>query len=114
MSCSVVVCAFAARRLEQTVECVSAVLAQLPDPGEVIVVVDHNAQLQADLRSRLPEQVKIVANRGDPGLSSAPNTAIQLSRHDVVVFIDDDARPHERWLASLMAAFDDPAIVGAG
>jgi glucosyl-dolichyl phosphate glucuronosyltransferase len=114
VSCSVVVCAFSAQRLEQTVECVNSVLAQLPDRGEVIVVVDHNEKLRDDLRSRLPERVTIVANRGDPGLSSARNTAIESSQHDVVVFIDDDARPRDRWLSRLLAAFDDPAIVGAG
>jgi GT2 family glycosyltransferase len=110
----VIVCAFASRRLEQTVECVKSVLVQRPGPGEVIVVVDHNESLQAELRSRLPEQVSIVANRGEPGLSSARNTAVELSRHDVVVFIDDDALPHEHWLARLLAAFENPAVAGAG
>lgn len=109
-----VVCAFASRRLEQTVACVTAVLAQRPAPGEVIVVVDHNESLRADLRSRLPDEVRIVANPGDPGLSVARNTAVALSRHELVVFIDDDALPCESWLAALVAAFDDGTVAGAG
>lgn len=111
---SVVVCAFTERRLTHTVECVTAVLAQRPAPDEVIVVVDHNDELLAHLRRRLPDEVKIVANDGEPGLSSARNTAIALSRGEVVVFIDDDARPHPAWLAGLLAAFDDPAVTVAG
>jgi glucosyl-dolichyl phosphate glucuronosyltransferase len=111
---SVVVCAFTQRRLEQTVDCVNSVLAQRPSAAEVIVVVDHNDLLQAKLRSRLPRQVRIVANRGEPGLSSSRNTAVELCGHDVVAFIDDDALPHERWLAGLMAAFEDPLVAGAG
>ena len=111
---SVIVCAFASWRLEQTVECVNSVLVQHPPPGEVIVVVDHNEWLRAELCSRLPKQVKVVANRGEAGLSSARNTAVELSRKDVAVFIDDDAVPHERWLAGLLAAFEDPRVAGAG
>jgi glucosyl-dolichyl phosphate glucuronosyltransferase len=111
---SVIVCAFTPRRLEQTVECVHSVLAQRPGADEVIVVVDHNDLLQAKLRSRLPRQVRIVANRGEPGLSSSRNAAVELCRHDVVAFIDDDALPHDRWLAGLLAAFEDPLVAGAG
>jgi glycosyltransferase involved in cell wall biosynthesis len=78
------------------------------------VVVDHNEALQAKLRARLPDQVDIVPNEHAPGLSSARNTAIERSRGDFIVFIDDDAIAHERWLARLLSTFEDPAVVGAG
>lgn len=111
---TVVVCAFASHRLQQTVDCVRSVLSQDPPPGQVVVVVDHNDSLQADLRTRLPDEVEIVANEQARGLSSARNTAIARSRGDYIVFIDDDAIAHPRWLAGLLAAFDDPSVVGAG
>jgi GT2 family glycosyltransferase len=111
---TVVVCAFASHRLEQTVDCVRSVLSQEPPPGQVVVVVDHNDALQADLQARLPQDVEIVANEHARGLSSARNTAIARSRGDYVVFIDDDAVAHDQWLARLLTAFDDPAVIGAG
>jgi GT2 family glycosyltransferase len=111
---TVVVCAFASHRLDQTVECVRSVLRQDPRPGQTIVVVDHNETLHAALRARLPDDVEIVPNEGARGLSSARNTAIACSRGEYVVFIDDDAIAHEHWLAGLLATFDDPAVVGAG
>jgi glucosyl-dolichyl phosphate glucuronosyltransferase len=114
ITASVVVCAFTLTRLTQTVGCVTQVLAQQPAPAEVIVVVDHNETLRSELRRRLPGEVTIVANQGEPGLSSARNTAIALSGCEVVVFIDDDAVPHRSWLAELLAAFDDPAVTAAG
>jgi glucosyl-dolichyl phosphate glucuronosyltransferase len=110
----VVVCAFASARLEQTVACVGSVLRQAPPPGQVVIVVDHNDALEADLRARLPPEVEIVANVDARGLSSARNTAIARSRGDYVVFIDDDAVAREQWLARLLSAFDDPAVIGAG
>ncbi|MGZ4295523.1 MAG: glycosyltransferase family 2 protein [Solirubrobacteraceae bacterium] len=111
---TVVVCAFASARLEQTVACVESVLSQDPPPAQVVIVVDHNDTLEADLRARLPEDVEIVPNRDARGLSSARNTAIARSRGDYVVFIDDDAVAHEQWLGRLLSAFDDPAVIGAG
>ncbi len=111
---TVVICAFASARLEQTVACVDSVLRQEPGPAQVVIVVDHNEALEADLRARLPEDVEIVANPGPRGLSTARNTAIARSRGDYIVFIDDDAVAHDQWLVRLLAAFDDPAVIGAG
>ncbi|HWE10028.1 MAG TPA: glycosyltransferase family 2 protein [Solirubrobacteraceae bacterium] len=111
---SVIVCAFSVRRMEQTVECVTAVLSQRPAPEEVIVVVDHNHSLEDELRARLPDAVRIVASHGPTGLSSARNTAVGMSRHNVIVFIDDDALPRPGWLTGLLAAFDNPRVAGAG
>jgi GT2 family glycosyltransferase len=111
---SVIVCAFSSDRLEQTVACVESVLAQRPPPGQMIVVVDHNERLRVQLRGRLPSEVEIVASRGERGLSSARNTAVGLSRGDLIVFIDDDAVAHEHWLERLLSAFEDPGVVGAG
>jgi glycosyltransferase involved in cell wall biosynthesis len=111
---SVVVCTFSSQRLEQTIACVQSVLAQGPPPKEVIVVVDHNEDLRASLSARLPRQVKIVANAGEPGLSSARNTAVELSTGDPIAFIDDDAVAHGRWLARLLCAFEDPTTLGVG
>jgi hypothetical protein len=32
----------------------------------------------------------------------------------IIVFLDDDAVPADDWLSSLIAAYDDPAVVGVG
>jgi GT2 family glycosyltransferase len=111
---TVVVCAFASHRLEQTVACVLSVLSQDPPPGQVVVVVDHNEALEGELRGRLPAEVEVVPNEDARGLSSARNTAIARSRGDYVAFIDDDAIAHEGWLARLLSTFDDPCVIGAG
>ena len=111
---TVVVCAFSSARLEQTIACVASVLSQEPPPAQVVIVVDHNDALLGDLRDRLPETVEVVPNADARGLSSARNTAIARSRGDYIVFIDDDAIAHEGWLARLLSAFDDPAVIGAG
>lgn len=51
-----------------------------------------------------------------PGISAARNRALTASDgSDVLVFIDDDERPSERWLAHLLTTFDEyrpGAVVG--
>jgi GT2 family glycosyltransferase len=111
---SVVVCAFSLERVHQTVACVESVLGQRAAPAQVLVVVDHNDTLQAMLRARLPTTVQVIANSGPRGLASARNTGVQACHYDPIVFIDDDAVANENWLETLLAAFDDPEVIGAG
>lgn len=111
---SVVVCAFASGRLEQTIDCVESVRAQRPAPAQVLVVVDHNEDLRVKLRERVSHEVEVAGNEGEPGLSAARNTAVRLSRGEAIVFIDDDAVAHGGWLSELLTAFDDSAVIGAG
>ena len=110
-----VVCAFASARLEQTVACVESVLQSgAPSgPGR------DRGRPQRCPRGRSPSPPsRDGGDRRQPrharGLSSARNTAIARSRGDYIVFIDDDAIAHEEWLARLLSAFDDPAVIGAG
>jgi GT2 family glycosyltransferase len=110
----VVICAFSLERLDQAVASVESVLAQRTKPAQVLVVVDHNEELHGILRSRLPQEVEIIANTGPRGLASARNTAVLASHGDPIVFIDDDAVAHQRWLETLLAAFEDPDVIGAG
>jgi GT2 family glycosyltransferase len=109
-----VICTFSSARLAEAIKCVESVLAQRPRPKQVLVVVDHNEDLRRILRASLPSDVEVLANTGERGLASSRNTAVRISSGDTIVFIDDDAVAHPRWLATLLAAFDDPAVVGAG
>jgi glycosyltransferase involved in cell wall biosynthesis len=111
---SVIVCAFSTARLQQTVTCVTSVLSQSPSPDQMIVVVDHNPELETQLRASLPAGVEVVANAGARGLSSARNTAVELSRGETLVFIDDDAVAHDGWLSSLTSGLESPTVVGVG
>lgn len=52
-----------------------------------------------------------------PGIANARNVALRAAEAagaEFLVFLDDDAVPEDGWLASLTAAFDDPAIGAVG
>jgi glycosyltransferase involved in cell wall biosynthesis len=48
------------------------------------------------------------------GLSRARNTGAAAARNDVLVYLDDDARPAPGWIESLRDAFCDPQVAIAG
>lgn len=112
---TVIVCAFTEKRLLVTVDCIDAVLAQQPAPASVVVVVDHNDDLRAELERRFTDPgTRVVANRGQRGLSYARNTGLECCTTPYVAFVDDDAIPDPGWLAGLHAAFDAGGVVAAG
>lgn len=110
---AVVVCTAAQERRELLRACVAAVLAGSRAPDEVVVVVDTNPVLQAELAAALPARVRVLGSER-PGLSEARNAGIAATRSDVVAFVDDDAEPAPGWLAALLGAFADERVLGAG
>ena len=78
-SCAVVICAYTDARWDDTLRAVRSVQAQVPQPHELIVVVDHNPALQVNrLADELPG-VRVVANHNEQGLSGARNTGVELA-----------------------------------
>ena len=110
---SVVICTYALNRLDDLKQAVTSALSQTRSPLEVLVVVDHNADLLRRACDSLPG-ARIVESRGQPGLSSARNTGVDASRGQVVAFLDDDATAAPDWLAVLSRAYLDPQVLGAG
>jgi len=112
-SCAVVICVYTEDRWDEILEAVASVQSQHPPPHELIVVVDHNPELQAKLIEHLPD-VRIVPNQHERGLSGARNTGVELTTGDVVVFLDDDAAAHPGWLAGLASHYADANVLGVG
>jgi GT2 family glycosyltransferase len=109
---SVVVCTHDASR-RRYLSAVLASLERLPVPArEVIVVVDHNEPLYADLVRELPG-VSVVQNSNERGLGGARNSGWQHATGAIVAFIDDDVVVTEGWLDGLLDAYDDN-VAGVG
>jgi len=109
-TCAVIVCTYTLERLSDLEACLDALAHQVRPPDETIVVVDHNAELEA----RLPPTVRSIPNAGPRWLSSARNTGLAATSADLVVFIDDDAVAEPAWLGELLAPFEDRRVAAVG
>lgn len=112
---SVVVCAYTLDRWDLLSTAVRAAALQSHRPGEVLLVVDHNAELAARAEDALAgAAVTVVANRYGRGLSGARNTGVEEASGEIVAFLDDDAVPEPEWLAALVAPFAAADVVATG
>jgi glycosyltransferase involved in cell wall biosynthesis/GT2 family glycosyltransferase len=110
---SVVICAFTTERLQVLGEAVESMRNQTRAPHEVVLVIDHSPELEAEARRLWPD-LTIVANRERQGLSGARNTGVAEAGGEVVAFLDDDAIAAPDWLQRLAEAYRDPGVLGAG
>jgi cellulose synthase/poly-beta-1,6-N-acetylglucosamine synthase-like glycosyltransferase len=112
-SVSVVICTYAVDRWPNLVRSVRSALDQSPPAHEVIVVIDHNDELEQRVREAFPSVV-VGRNLGPPGLSDARNAGVRLASGDIVSFLDDDAIALSGWLADIGCAFRDESVLGVG
>jgi glucosyl-dolichyl phosphate glucuronosyltransferase len=115
---SIVICSH--NRSADTAECLSALMPQIGDQAEVILVdsaSDPKNQGEMSKLAILYPAVKLV-RVDQPGLSLARNRGVQLASADWVVFLDDDAVPFPDWLEKFLitatTASPSQAVIGGG
>lgn len=113
MRLSVVICAYTDQRWDDLVAAVESTHHQTALVHETIVVIDHNPALLARARAHLAG-ASVVPSDQAKGLSGARNTGWALATGDVVAFLDDDARAAPDWAATLLTAYQEQNVVGAG
>jgi glycosyltransferase involved in cell wall biosynthesis/GT2 family glycosyltransferase len=110
---SVVICAYTLERFERIADAIASLEEQTVAPHEVVLVIDHSPELEAECRRRWP-RVRVLANREQQGLSGARNTGLAESGGAVVAFLDDDAVAAPDWIERLGAAYAEERVLGAG
>ncbi len=110
---SVLICAFTLERIDRIAAAIESLRAQTVAPHEILLVIDHSPELEAECRRRWPE-LQVMPNREQQGLSGARNTGVEASDGEVVAFLDDDAAAAPDWIERLGAAYSDPTVLGVG
>ena len=110
---SVVICAYTLERIELIAAAIESLGAQSVAPHEIVLVIDHSPELEAECQQRWP-QVHVLANREQQGLSGARNTGLAECSGAVVAFLDDDAEAAPDWIERLGRAYADGSVLGAG
>ncbi len=112
---AVIVCAYTDERWDDIIEALTSIAAQEPRVTEKVLVIDHNDELLAKARERLAGQdLVIVANMHEKGLSGARNSGIAASTASIVAFLDDDAVADPGWIANALFHYEDANVIGVG
>ncbi|HEX6601855.1 MAG TPA: glycosyltransferase [Solirubrobacterales bacterium] len=110
---SVLICAFTLERIDRIAAAIESLRAQTVAPHEILLVIDHSPELEAECKRRWPD-LQVMPNSEQQGLSGARNTGVAASSGEVVAFLDDDAVAAPDWIERLGAAYADPSVLGAG
>ena len=105
---TVVICAYTMDRITELRDAIDSVKAQDHQPDEIVVVVDFNDDLLANLAD--VDGIVLTPNLDTQGLSGARNTGVQVSRGELLAFLDDDAVASANWLRELIAPFGDHTV----
>ncbi len=108
MSVSVVIAT--CDRLDMLCRCLDAVVTQLPEGGEVVVVVNRPDQVAATRQALERFDHVRVVDEPRAGLSFARNAGVRAASHPLLAFTDDDTVPRPDWLRHLLQPFADPAV----
>jgi lipopolysaccharide/colanic/teichoic acid biosynthesis glycosyltransferase/GT2 family glycosyltransferase len=95
--------------------CLQALLDQtVPRQGyEVIVVDDGSLDATADVASCYAAEGVRLVRQPHQGLACARNAGVAQATGAIVLFTDPDCEPRPDWIEQLVAAFQDPEVVGA-
>lgn len=100
-------------RWTQLVEAIASVRSQ-DHPHRVVVSVDHNRPLYERLRTHYGDEVEVVENQYQRGVSGSRNTIGLAASTPLVVFLEDDAFAEPGWLTALVQAMSAEHVIGAG
>ena len=110
---SVLICT--RNRADELEDCIELLVAS----GAVDVVIvdnastDATAEVAAQLAARHPGVVRTVFE-ARAGLCHARNAGAAAARHDLLLYIDDDARPAPGWLPAVARELARPGVINVG
>jgi len=110
---TVIICAYTEDRWDELVLSIKSIQAQVRQPFQTILVIDHNSLLFQRARREF-QNIQIIENMNDQGLSGARNSGISLATGEILAFMDEDAVAAPDWLSVLTTAYQDVSVMGTG
>jgi glycosyltransferase involved in cell wall biosynthesis len=93
-------------------EIVESALAQTYSPIEIVVVDDGSIDETRAILASFGNQIRVIANDVNHGLSAARNSAIEASKGDYIALLDHDDIWHPQKLEKQMALFKENPNLG--
>lgn len=98
--------------LKHNRECLESLFAHTADPAHEIVVVDNGStDGSREYFQSLGDKIRLVSNEGRRTFAQSCNQGAREARGQYLVFLNNDTRVTENWLAPMLACFQhDPQI----
>lgn len=117
MMISVVISAYSLDRYYDLTDVLNGLNKQTYRSFEAIVVIDKSKELFNKINEYINanriENIKIIFNPENKGLSYSRNIGIKYSTGSIVAFIDDDAIPSSGWIENIIDTFSEDKNIGA-
>ncbi len=116
MRVSVVLCTHSLDRYDDFREAVESVFDQTYDDVELVLVSDGNRDVYEQFEAEYGDRDDVVLHCNDEnvGLLESRNNGAEVATGDVVAFTDDDAIADERWVAELVAGYENRDVRAVG
>lgn len=112
LTISLIICCYRIDRWDDLCAAIDSALSQQPKVEEVVVVVDHNDALRSRVVSAY-QDVIVIENTGQKGLSGARNSGIAVSKGSLIAFLDDDAVAHPDMIFHLRRRVENGPVLGS-
>ena len=113
---SVVISSYTVGRLNDIFELLSSLRAQTYPHIDIVFVAESSTELLDKVKTFVAERdiqnIKVVFNDGEPGLSAARNLGFKQAKGDIIAFIDDDALPFPDWAEQMVKTYEDDSVIG--
>lgn len=113
---SIVVTAYTTERLNDIYELLDSIKSQSYPHIETIFVAERSTELLDKVKSYVSENrindVKLLFNDGEAGLSAARNLGIEQVQGNIIAFVDDDVILFHNWAEEMVKTYKDDSVIG--
>lgn len=94
-----------------------AIIKNSPEAQEIILADDASQDKSIDFAKKIQKKypkLKIIAHKNNLGFGENSNNAVNQSKGDLVVLLNNDIYPHPKYITNTLKHFDDPTVFGVG
>ena len=113
---SVVISSYTPSRLNDIFELLDRLKTQTYPHVAIVFVAEQSTELLDRVKTFAAESniqnLKVIFNSGEPGLSAARNLGVKQAKGDIIAFVDDDALPSPDWAEEVVKTYQDDCVIG--
>ncbi len=94
-----------------------AIIKNSPEAEEIILADDASQDESIEFAKKIQKKyskLKIIAHKDNLGFGENSNDAVNQAKGDLVVLLNNDIYPHQKYITNTLKHFDNPDVFGVG